>query len=95
MMRPSHLAARHLAALVALVMAAPASAQSLSLADSFRIGSAGVLCTAQSQVTDPALTGLFDRAYRIVCRDAAASVGRLYALRGAAPALPPGCLAPD
>lgn len=54
---------------------------SLQLADSFRIGSAGVLCTAQSRVADPALSNLFDRGYRIVCRDAATPVGRLLALR--------------
>lgn len=66
----------------------------LALADSFRIGNAGVLCTAQSQVSDPALKGMFDRGYRVVCRDAAAPVGNLYALRGSAPDLPPGCPAP-
>lgn len=72
----------------------PARAESLALSDSFRIGNAGVLCTAQVQVSDPALKSLFDRAYRIVCRDAAQPVGSLYALRGAAPALPAGCPAP-
>lgn len=71
-----------------------AAAPSLALAESFRIGTAGVLCTAQSQAADPALKGLFDRGYRIVCRDAAAPVGSLYALRGAKPPLPPGCPAP-
>ncbi|WP_310498322.1 CHAT domain-containing protein [Sandarakinorhabdus sp.] len=60
--------------------AAPA-VPSLKLADSFRIGNAGVLCTAQSRVADAALNSLFDRAYAIVCRDAAAPVGRLYAFR--------------
>ncbi len=71
-------------ALLLLALAAllpmPARA-SLQLADSFRIGSAGVLCTAQSRVADPALSNLFDRGYRIVCRDAATPVGRLLALR--------------
>lgn len=76
-------------------VAAPATATpSLSLAESFRIGTAGVLCTAQSQAADPALKGLFDRGYRIICRDAAASVGGLYALRGARLALPAGCPVP-
>jgi CHAT domain-containing protein len=78
-----------------LGMPVPAQAESLALADSFRIGNAGVLCTAQVQVADPATRGLFDRAYRIVCRDAAQPVGALYALRGAAPALPAGCPAPS
>lgn len=77
-------------------MAAPPAqaADSLSLIDSFRIGNAGVLCTAQSQAADPALKGLFDRGYRIICRDAAAPVGNLYALRSGAPALPDGCPVP-
>ncbi|OYX77991.1 MAG: hypothetical protein B7Y82_05455 [Sphingomonadales bacterium 32-65-25] len=70
------------------------AADSLSLTDSFRIGTAGVLCTAQSQAADPALKGLFDRGYRIICRDAAAPVGALYALRSGAPALPAGCAVP-
>ena len=72
-------------ALAALLLLAPAalSAQPpLSAQDSFRIGSgAGVLCSATSQTTDPALADMFDRAYSMVCRDAAAPVGRLYALR--------------
>jgi CHAT domain-containing protein len=53
----------------------------LKLADSFRIGSGGVLCTAQSRVADPGLSSMFDRGYRIVCRDAASPVGKLFALR--------------
>jgi len=91
---------RHLRALLAtLPLAAalipsPAASASLALADSFRIGNAGVLCTAQVQITDAALRGLFDRAYRVVCRDAAVPVGSLYALRAGAPPLPDGCPAP-
>lgn len=54
----------------------------IALRDSFRVGSAGVLCTAQYRPTDPALTSMFDRGYRVVCRDAASPVGSLYALRG-------------
>ncbi len=61
--------------------ALPAQAASLQLADSFRIGSGGVLCTAQSRSADPALKSMFDRGYQIVCRDAATAVGNLYALR--------------
>ena len=82
--------------LLASAMAAQpvAAADSLSLVDSFRIGNAGVLCSAQSQAADPVLKGLFDRGYRIVCRDAAAPVGNLYALRSGAPALPAGCPVP-
>jgi CHAT domain-containing protein len=78
-------------ALLALAIPRPVAAESLALADSFRIGNAGVLCTAQVQVADPALKSLFDRGYRLVCRDAALPVGSLFALRGAAPPLPAGC----
>jgi len=75
--------------LLALLAAAPAAAQRISLQDSFRIGSgAGILCTAESANRDPALNDMFDRAYAIVCRDAAVPVGRLYvlAIRGGDPA---------
>ncbi|RYD89390.1 MAG: CHAT domain-containing protein, partial [Sphingomonadales bacterium] len=67
----------------AIAPAAP-QAGSLSLRNSFRIGSTGVLCTAQSRLTSPNLINMFDRGYRIVCRDAAAPVGRLNALRDGA-----------
>ena len=61
-----------------------AGAQPISLQDSFRLGSgAGVLCSAQVSSSDKALSDMFDRAYSIVCRDAAVPVGRLYALREA------------
>jgi CHAT domain-containing protein len=62
---------------------APASA-SLKASDSFRIGTGGVLCTAQSRPGDPALKSMFDRGYQIVCRDAATPVGSLYSLRSTA-----------
>ncbi|MBC7522467.1 MAG: CHAT domain-containing protein [Sandarakinorhabdus sp.] len=70
--------------MAAAAMPVPASAAGLKLADSFRIGSGGVLCTAQSRVADPGLSSMFDRGYRIVCRDAASPVGKLYALRSGA-----------
>jgi CHAT domain-containing protein len=51
--------------------------------DSFAIGSNdGALCQVQSELRDPAITGMFDRAWTIICRDAAQAVGRVYALRG-------------
>ena len=70
-------------AILGAAASAPAAPQpgGLSLRNSFRIGSSGVLCTAQNRVVSPALVGMFDRGYRIVCRDAAAPVGRLFALR--------------
>jgi CHAT domain-containing protein len=80
---------RRLALVAALASALPAgAAEKLSLRDSFRIGTGGALCTAQSIGLDPALSDLFDRGYSITCRDAAAPVGRLYVLkrRGVDPA---------
>lgn len=71
-------------ALCAAGSAIPAQAQDLrpSLEDSFRLGSGtGLLCRVQSRLTDPALATMFDRAYAIVCRDAAEPVGHIYALR--------------
>jgi len=65
-----------------LSVAPPAAAQPLSAQDSFRIGSGGsVLCTGQTMVANRALTDMFDRGYNIVCRDAATSIGQVYALR--------------
>jgi tetratricopeptide (TPR) repeat protein len=65
-----------------IAAAAPAAEPRISLQDSFRLGSGGsAICSAQSSSRDPALKDMFDRAYAIVCRDAAVPVGRLYALR--------------
>ena len=70
------------AAAVLLAMATAAPAEPIGARDSFRIGSGGgTLCTAQAELTDRALTDMFDRGYAIVCRDAALPVGRIYALR--------------
>ncbi len=67
-----------------MVAAAPALAAAPSLADSFRLGSGGgVLCQVQVRARDGAVSNIFDRAWGIVCRDAAQPVGSLYALRGA------------
>ncbi|HET9640743.1 MAG TPA: CHAT domain-containing tetratricopeptide repeat protein [Allosphingosinicella sp.] len=67
---------------VAAAVPAAAAEPRISLQDSFRLGSGGsVLCSAESSSSDPALKDMFDRGYAIVCRDAAAPVGRLYALR--------------
>ncbi|OYZ43507.1 MAG: hypothetical protein B7Y31_03755, partial [Novosphingobium sp. 16-62-11] len=56
-------------------MAADASKQPLSVRNSFRVGSAGVTCTAQNAPLDARLVGMFDRSYRLSCRDAAGAVG--------------------
>lgn len=71
----------------AIAFAAPLSAETrpISLDDSFRVGS-NALCTAQLAPARPG-DGMFDRAYALVCRDASAPVGTLYALRGAPEAL--------
>lgn len=54
----------------------------ISVRDSFRIGSTGVLCTAQNAPADRRLGGMFDRAYLIVCKDAARPIGSMLAIRG-------------
>src|SRR3546814_17554919 len=41
----------------------------------------GALCQAQSATGDPAARTMFDRAWTLVCRDAARPVGQIYALR--------------
>ena len=71
----------------------------LSVRPSFRLGDAGVLCTAQIKPTDPRLKGIFDRSYQLTCRDAAAPVGSVLARRATVDlarepsALPVGTLA--
>lgn len=69
-------------ALLAAPALAAASDRPIGVQSSFRIGSGGsVLCTAESTDRDPALSDMFDRGYAVVCRDAAAPIGHLYALR--------------
>lgn len=70
-----------LAIIAGAVPAAAAKQRPLSVRDSFRIGTGGVLCTAQNAPADTNLRTMFDRGYAILCRDAASSVGSLYALR--------------
>ena len=61
-------------------MAAPAETP-IALRNSFRLGDAGVMCSAQVRPQDERLTGMFDRAYMLTCRDAAGAVGSLIAVR--------------
>lgn len=42
-----------------------------------------MLCRVQNNGNDGAVAGMFDRAWTIVCRDAARPIGQLYGLRGA------------
>ena len=71
--------------LTAAASAMPALGQVTPIANrnSFRLGDAGVMCTAQSRPQDARLTGIFDRAYPLTCRDAAAPIGSLIAVRRA------------
>lgn len=70
--------------LATLVSAMPAAAEPLSVRNSFVIGdAAGIQCSVQAVATDKVAIGTFDRAYAVTCRDAAAAIGRLYALRAA------------
>ncbi len=76
-----HLRALSLPVLTALGMASlsqPAAGQmaSVALRDSIPIGTNG-LCEAQIQSPRPG-SGLFDRSYLVVCRDAASPVGELH-----------------
>lgn len=68
-------------AMAALPVAAQGQRESLAAGNAFRIGSAGVSCSAQLRPLGADASGLFDRAYAIVCRDAAAQVGAMLALR--------------
>ena len=60
-----------------------AAERPLSISNGFRLGDAGVLCTAQIKPADRRLKGVFDRAYVLTCRDAASAVGSLIAVRRA------------
>src|SRR3546814_18081519 len=67
---------------LSMVTHAQATGNRPLLRDSFRIGSeGGALCQAQSATGDPAARTMFDRAWTLVCRDAARPVGQIYALR--------------
>ncbi|EAQ29331.1 hypothetical protein NAP1_01125 [Erythrobacter sp. NAP1] len=69
--------------LTGALMVTPAASQDvpLSIRTNFRVGDAGVRCTAQNAPAEPRLKGMFDRAYRLTCRDAAGAVGTLLVLR--------------
>jgi CHAT domain-containing protein len=70
--------------LLASAAMAPANAAAetpLSIKPSFRLGDAGVLCTAQVRPTDARLSGIFDRSYLLTCRDAAGPIGSVLAVR--------------
>jgi CHAT domain-containing protein len=78
--------ALHLILMAGAAMApalAHAAEPPLSIRPSFRLGDAGVLCTAQVKPTDARLTGVFDRGYQLTCRDAAAPIGSAIAVRRA------------
>lgn len=71
----------------AALIASPLSAQDRppSLSDSFALGGdSGVLCQVESKGRDPAVGTMFDRAWVVICRDAARPVGKFYSLRGTA-----------
>ncbi len=73
------------ASMATILFSGTGGAQSVrpQLADSFRLGQGGgVLCQVQTRGRDPAIAGMFDRAWVIVCRDSAQPVGRIFALRG-------------
>ena len=76
-------------AVISQTLALPAVAQSegdkvvpIAGRDSFRIGDAGVTCTAARRTEDGKYTSMFDRGYDVLCRNAASPVGKIYALTG-------------
>jgi CHAT domain-containing protein len=74
--------ALHILLLASAAVAQPALAETpLSIKPSFRLGDAGVLCTAQIRPTDARLAGMFDRSYLLTCRDAAGPIGSVLAVR--------------
>jgi len=86
------LAAAALLGIGAIAASVPGAARapietSLSLRDTFPIGSNG-LCEAQILAPEPG-SGLFDRRYAIICRDAALPVGTLWVVKGEGDAVAP------
>ncbi len=71
------------ASAIGLGMPAWSAEAPISYRNSFRIGDAGVVCSAQTRPADDRLAGIFDRAYALTCRDAAGAVGSLIAVRRA------------
>lgn len=74
-----------LAALSFGALSAPASAQmgDPNIQDSFSIGDkGGALCQVQATVHDPILTGLYERSWMVLCRDASQPVGYIRKLSG-------------
>lgn len=67
--------------------AVAAASQRVSLRDTFPVGSNG-LCEAQILAPEPG-AGILDRRYSVICRDAAAPVGTLWVVQGAAAAAQP------
>lgn len=82
-----------LAILAGLAVVAPAGAESIRpvLRDNFGIGGTGTgaVCEAQSRIGGPAVSGIFDRTWSVVCRDADVPVGQIFALRRGGPAIAP------
>ena len=69
----------------AVVPLVHADAEPLSVRENFRIGTGGnIMCSAQSLGRDEGLAGMFDRGYSVICRDATAPVGLIYALKDGA-----------
>lgn len=79
-----HYALAIMGAALAVSATVPAIAQGTAplLRDSFPIGDAsGTLCQVQTTLRDPVATGMFERSWLILCRDAAQPVGTLRLLR--------------
>lgn len=71
----------------ALLTTATVAQERPSVANSFPLGNGGdTACTVQTLAPDEIASGVFDRVYTVVCRDAVAPVANIYALRDPAAA---------
>lgn len=85
MVRPALMASGALVA--ALLLAAPARAQGNGaplVADSFAVGTSGLVCEAQGVSMGAARGSVFDRQWKVLCREIARPVATLVYLKGAA-----------
>lgn len=83
--RPTWAAVTALAVGAMGAWSSPAAARSVdpNLLDSFSIGEkGGALCQVQATVRDPILSGLYERSWMVLCRDASQPVGYIRKLSG-------------
>jgi CHAT domain-containing protein len=87
MVRPALMASGALVAALALSGAARAQGAAPLVAESFAVGTSGAVCEAQGVALGAGRGSVFDRQWKVLCRDMARPVATLLSLRGAS-ALP-------